>query len=66
MFNITIEELSKEFGISTHYINHHWKQICASWAKRGIKLIKNGRGMSADYGIIENGAVSARFEYKGD
>lgn len=63
---MTIEELAREMNVSTHYINHHWKQICASWAKRGIKLVKNGKGMSADYGVIENGAVSARFEYKGD
>ena len=63
---MTIEELAREMNVSTHYINHHWKQICASWAKRGIKLVKNGKGISADYGVIENGAVSARFEYKGD
>ena len=61
-----IEELSKELGVSTYYINHHWKRICASWDKRGIKLVKNGKGMSADYGIIENGATFARFKYKGE
>ena len=64
---MTIEELGVELGgISTHYINHHWKRICGSWAKRGTILVKRGHGLTADYGIIERGSSAVRFEFKGD
>lgn len=64
---MTIYELGKELdGISAYYINHHWKEICGRWVRRGYKLVKNGKGMSADYGILEPGASAVRFEYKGD
>lgn len=64
---MNIEELGKELGgISVYYINHHWKEIRRRWLRKGYKLVKNGKGMSADYGILEPGASAVRFEYKGD
>ena len=64
---MTIEELAKELGgVSTYYINHHWKEVRERWGKRGIGLVKNGKGLTADYGILEAGATAVRYEYKGD
>jgi transcriptional antiterminator len=62
---MTIEELSNELGVSVHYINHHFKEIRGRLGRRGITLVKDGKGTTANYGIIENGASIARFEYKG-
>lgn len=59
---MTIEELGIILGgISSHYINHHWKQIYNSWSKRGLILIKNGKGLSANYGILKKGELKAKF-----
>lgn len=61
-----IDEISRELGVSEYTVLHHWKDLCGRWGKRGIRLVKCGKGTTANYGIIENGAVTARFEYKGD
>lgn len=63
---MNIEEFSKEIKVSERTILHHWNDLCGRWNKRGIRLVKRGKGAAADYGIIENGAVTARFKYKGD
>jgi hypothetical protein len=63
---MTIDELSAEMQVSRHYLLHHWKRITEAAAKRNIKLVKCGKGASANYGVIENGASFARFEYKGE
>lgn len=63
---MTIEELGKELGVSVYYINHHFKGLNETLSRVGKKIIKNGKGMSADYGIIENNAAFARFDFKGE
>lgn len=62
---MTVNELAQELNVSVHYIEHHFPRIKESWRKRGIILIKNGRGKSANYGILKQGETAARFEYRG-
>jgi hypothetical protein len=56
------KELSQELGISEHYLLHHWKEIRGRWLKRGIGLVKSGKGTAARYGVIDKGSSVARFE----
>lgn len=64
---MNIYQLGRELGgISAYYINHHWKEVRGRWVRRGYDLVKIGKGMSAEYGILEPGASAVRFEYKGD
>lgn len=63
---MNIKQLSEELDISVHYINHHFKEVRGRLARRGVGLVKCGKGLSANYGVIENGATSARFEFKGE
>lgn len=61
-----VAEVARELGFSERYIVHHFPDVCRRLEKIGIKLVKCGKGASAEYGIIEGSAVVARFEYKGD
>ena len=58
---ITREEMAAELQISVHYLEHHFPRIAASYERRGIKLLKIGKGKSANYGIRKKGQVEARF-----
>lgn len=59
---MNIEEFAREMNVSVYYVNHHWKDICKAASKRGKKLVKIGKGLKAEYGVIEGDAVSACFE----
>lgn len=59
--SLKIEDFAQELGVSVHYIEHHFPRIKESWRKRGIILIKNGKGKSANYGILKEGEVNVRF-----
>ncbi len=62
---MNINELAEELGVSSYYILHHWKEIYNRNNKKGIKLVKSGKGSSANYGVIEKGESFARFNTKG-
>lgn len=59
---MTVDELAIELGVSTHYIEHHFPRIKQSWEKRGIKLIKNGKGKNVNYGVLKQEEINVRYE----
>ena len=58
---LTREELSAELGISENRILRHWRGVCNSYERIGIKLIKIGKGENAEYGILKEDETVAKF-----
>lgn len=58
---MTREELSAELGVSENRILRHWREVCNSYERIGIKLIKRGKGENAEYGILKKDETVARF-----
>ena len=58
---MTREEMAAELQISAHYLEHHFPRIAESYEKKGIKLLKVGKGKSAKYGIRKKNELEARF-----
>lgn len=58
---LTREELSAELGISENRILRHWREVCNSYERIGIKLIKVGKGENAEYGILKEDETVAKF-----
>lgn len=49
--NMNIKQLAEKLEVSEHYIQHHFPRIQESYKKRGILLIKIGKGRTAEYGM---------------
>lgn len=62
---MTIKEIAEMLGVSEYTVNHHWKDLRGRAARKGWILVKVGKGTTAAYGIIKDGAIKADFEYKG-
>lgn len=58
---MTIEELSKELNVSENRIMRHWHELCGSARRRGIILVKKGKGKSAQYGILKEDELEVKF-----
>lgn len=58
---MTVEELSKKINVSENRIVRHWPEVCKSAEKRGIVLVKRGKGKIAQYGILEDDELEVRF-----
>lgn len=61
---MTSQEISAELGIKETYLKKRWTYIVESNAKRGVYLVKIGRGESANYGIKSYGDEDIRFSPK--
>lgn len=48
---MTRDELGMVLGLKPSYIKYHWPRIKQTYAGRGIKLIKLGRGEDSQYGM---------------
>lgn len=64
---MTVEEFAYEMNVSVAYVLNNWKALHDRALTRGIKVIKVGRGRTADYGILDFGKEDsiARFEFLG-
>lgn len=49
---MTSEELALVLSIKESYLKKHWRQIIELNARKGIRLIKIGRGDDAVYGVF--------------
>lgn len=62
---MTLEELSKETGVSESYIKGHFKQFQESFQKkRGLAITKSGRGKNTEYFITKPEEVRALTFYE--
>lgn len=58
------QEISAELGIKETYLKKRWTYIVESNAKRGVTLVREGRGATANYGIKSYGDEEIRFSPK--
>ena len=56
-----VNELAQKLQVNEHYIQHHFPRIQESYKKRGILLIKVGKGADADYGMRRTGDCRTQF-----
>lgn len=61
---MTSAQLADELMIKETYLKKRWTYIVESNAKRGVYLVKIGRGESANYGIKSYGDEDIRFSPK--
>lgn len=62
---MTSQQLADELMIKETYLKKRWTYIVESNAKRGVTLVREGRGATANYGIKSYGDEEIRFEPKG-
>lgn len=58
---MNIKQLQEELQVSENRILHHWKELCQSQERIGKILIKDGKGKSANYGILKKEDTVVRF-----
>ena len=63
---MTREEFSHELYLKPSYVAKHWYRIKEIYPKKGIDVIKIGRGDSVNYGIKLFGEEDFRFETTGE
>lgn len=48
---MTLKQIADELQLKETYLKAHWKRIQENYNKRGIWIVKKGRGDTAIYGI---------------